>query len=307
MRIAVMATGSLGGRYGGALAMAGNDVTFIARSQLATILTEGLKLDVEALGRILTPEGRGKLPANSVTLQVQVTDKPAEIGTVDLLLFCVKTYDLDTAAEQARPLVGPHTTVLPVQNGIRIEEKLGSYFGEHSVIGGVQYPDRIMFGEMKGGESQRTKQLLDVFQSARIATELSDNIQKDLWEKFIGVCATGGILATVRLPIGPALSCPETRALFKGVMEEAYSITQAMGVAVSEAIVDTLLAYMVGVPPNIKSSQLEDIEAGRRLELEDLNGAVVRIGKDLGIPTPLNFAVYAALKPYINGAPTLQA
>ncbi len=307
MRIAVMGTGSLGGRYGGALAMAGNDVTFIARSQLQTISTEGLKLDVEALGSILTPESRAKLPADSITLQVQVTDKPAEVGSVDLLLFCVKAYDLDKAAEQARPMVGPHTTVLPVQNGFRIEEKLGTYFGEHAVIGGVQYPGSIIFGEMKGGESQRTRQLLDVFQSAGIATELRDNIQKDIAEKFIGVCATGGILATVRLPIGPALSCPETKELFKGVMEEAYSIAKAVGVDVSEDIVDTMMTRLEGVPPNIKSSQLEDIESGRRLELEDINGAVVRLGKEFRIPTPLNFAVYAALKPYINGSPTLQA
>lgn len=305
MRIAVMGTGSLGGRYGGALVMAGHDVTFIARSQLETIKNEGLKLDAQALGRILTPEARGKLPPGTVTLQVQVTDKPAEVGPVDLLLFCVKTYDLDAAAEQARPLVGPHTTVLPVQNGIQIEEKLGSYFGEHAVIGGVQYPNRITFGEMSGRESQRTRELDDVFQRAGITSELRDNIQRDLWEKFIGVCATGGILATVRLPFGPALSCPETKALFEGVMDEAFSIVQAMGVAVSENFVHNMMANFEGIPPNIKSSQLEDIEAGRRLELEDLNGAVVRLGKEFGIPTPLNFAVYAALKPYINGAPTL--
>lgn len=130
MRIAVMGTGSLGGRYGGAFAMVGNDVTFIARSTLQTIKTEGLKLDVEVLGSILTPESRDKLPADSITLQVQVTDKPAEVGPVDLLLFYVKADDLDKAAEQARPMVGPHTTVLPVQNGFRIEEKLGSWFGE---------------------------------------------------------------------------------------------------------------------------------------------------------------------------------
>ncbi len=250
--------------------MAGNDVTFIARSQLQTIKTEGLKLDVEALGSILTPESRAKLPADSITLQVQVTDKPAEVGPVDLLLFCVKTYDLDTAAEQARPLVGPHTTVLPVQNGIRIEEKLGSDFGEHAVIGGAQYPDRIEFGEIKGGDSQRTNQILGVSLSAGITTELTDNIQTKMWEKFIGACAVSGILATIRLPMGPALSCPETKELFKGVMEEAYSIAQAMGVAVSADIVGTLLAYMEGIPPNMKPSQLFDIETGRRLELEDI-------------------------------------
>lgn len=164
-----------------------------------------------------------------------------------------------------------------------------------------------MFGEMKGGESRRTKQLLDVFQNAGITTELRDNRQKDLREKFIAACATSGILSTVQLPIGPALACPETKALFKGVMEEAYSIAQAMGVSVSGDFVDTMMADLEGVPPNIKSSQLEDIEAGRRPELEDVNRAVVRLGKDLGIPKPPNSAVYAALKPYINCAPTLQA
>lgn len=158
---------------------------------------------------------------------------------------------------------------------------------------------------MTGGESQRTRRLLDEFQSAGITAELSDNIQKDMAWKFIGVCATDGILAAVRLPMGPALSCPETKAQFKGVMEEAYSMAQAMGVDVPGDFVDKLMKFLEGIPPNIMSSQLEDIETGRRLELEDIYGAVVRLGKEFGIPTPLNFAVYAALKPYVNGAPTL--
>jgi len=307
MRIAVMGTGSLGGRYGGALVMAGHDVTFIARSQLETIKKEGLKFDAQVLGRILTPEARGELPAGTVTLPVKVTDKPAEVGTVDLLLFCVKTYDLDTAAKQAGPLVGAQTTVLPMQNGVRIRERLGSYFGEYAVIGGVQYPDRIIFGEIDGSESQRTKQLLEVFQSAGLTTELSDHIQKDIWEKFIAICAVGGVLAMVRLPMGPALSCPETKELFEGIMDEAISISQTIGVAVAEDFVPNMMAYLEGLPPMIKNSQLEDIEAGRRLELDDLNGEAVRLGKEFEIPTPLNFAVYAALKPYIGGAPTLLA
>ena len=307
MRIAVFGTGSLGGHYGGDLVMAGHDVTFIARSQLETLKKEGLKFDARVLGAILTPEARGELPAGIVTLPVQVTDKPAEVGPVDLLLFCGKTYDLDTAANQARPLVGHQTTVLPVQNGVRIRERLGPYFGEHAVIGGVRYPDRIIFGEIDGSESQRTKQLLEVFQSAGLTTELSNHIQKDIWEKFIAICAVGGILTMVRLPMGPALSCPETKELFEGVMDEAISISQAMGVAVAEDFLPNMMTYLDGLPPMIKNSQLEDIEAGRRLELDDLNGETVRLGKEFGIPTPLNFAVYAALKPYINGAPTLLA
>jgi len=303
MRIAIMGTGDLGSRYGGALALAGEDVTFIARSQLERIRSEGLTLTVQALGRILLPNARGKLEGEIINFPVKVTRKPSEVEPVDLLFFSVKTYDLEEAAVQAKPLVGADTVVLPVQNGIGISEKLFNYFGEGSVIGGIQYPDRIMFGELDGSRTPRIDEIVEVFLNAGINAQVRDNILVDLWEKFITICATGGAMAVVRLPLGAALACPETKALFRGVMNEAYAIAKGKGVPVSENIVDSVIEYLESLPPSIKGSQLQDVEAGRRLELDDLNGAAVRLGRELDIPTPLNFAVYAALKPFVHGFP----
>lgn len=307
MRIAVMGAGGQGGLFGGLLAKAGEEVTLIARgAHLEAIQSRGLTLKSDK--------------GVDTTIMVNATSNPAEVGPVDLVLFSVKTYDLDAAAEQALPLMEKKTVVLPVQNGIGIVERLSEVFGSGAVIGGTSYlsgkiespgtisyggvSGKLFFGELDGNKSPRVEKILDIFQKANIEAELHTNIRVAIWEKFIVNCASGGIMALLRLPMGPILDCRESRALLLGVMEEAEAIAQAKDIGLPEGTAKKFLDFFrTNVAPSARSSLLMDITTGRRLEIEPLNGAVVRIGRELEIPTPLNFAVYAALKPYVNGAP----
>ncbi len=308
MRVAVMGAGGTGGFFGGLLARAGEDVTFIARGT-----------HLEAIrGRGLTVKSR---LAGEFTIPAKATDDPHEVAPVKLILFCVKTYDTDKAAEQMRPLVGPDTVILSVQNGIDNAERIAGIVGPEPVIGGVAHvfsaieapgviaqtagPGRILFGEIAGGTSPRTERLLRTFQRAGIAAELRPNIRVTLWEKFLFICANGGITALTRLPLGVIRACPETNTLLRATMEEVEAVARACGIALPEGCVDEAIAFNASVEPGARSSLYHDLAAGRRLELEALHGTLVRLGREYGIPTPMNFAIYAALKPYADGAPIL--
>ena len=309
MRVAVMGAGGQGGLLGGLLARASSDVTLIARGEhLKAIHESGLTLKSNQ--------------GDEFTVQVNATDDPREVGHVDLLLFCVKSYDIESAAEIALPLVGGSTVVLPVQNGVNTSEQLERVFGQGKVLGGASYlagsisspgvisyggiSGKLLFGELNGGTSKRTEELLNTFQQATIDAEIHTNIRVAIWEKFIVNCATGGVLSVLRLPIGPVLACPESGALMRGVMEEAYALGRASGILSDEGTVDRWFGFFKSnVAPATRSSSLVALTEGRPLELDDLNGSAVSLGRELGVPTPLNFAVYAALKPYIKGAPSL--
>ena len=310
MRVVVVGAGGMGGYFGGMLARGGADVSFVARgAHLKAMQTQGLKVKSQLFGEF--------------TLSVRATADPARIGPVDLVLFCVKAYDLEPAALQCRPLVGAQTAVVPVQNGIDIAERLERILGGGRILGGLTYvagyiespgvvvqqgrSGELIFGELQGGTSERTSRLLAFFRSAGLPAELCPDIRRKLWEKFIVVCATGGVLALTRLPFGPVFASAETSGLMKGVMEEVARLARAGGVGLPEGIVDRLFEELKGkMAPQAKSSQLRDLEEGRRLELEFLNGTAVRLGKERGVPTPLNFAVYAALTPYRDGPPEIR-
>ena len=305
MRIAVMGSGGVGGYFGGMLARAGEEVTFIARgAHLEALRAHGLTIQSRLMG--------------DFTLAVHATDDPRAVGEVDLVLMCVKTYDLDAAAAQILPLVGPRTMILPLQNGIDSAERLARVVGPEGVLGGVAYviatrvapgviahvgQNQIIFGELSGGTSRRTEHLSDVFRRTAIIGELHPDIRVPRWEKFILLAGSGGVMALTRLPLGPILACPETSALFRGAIEEATAVGRALGIPLREDCVDHHWAFVSRQDPSARSSMLNDVMAGHRLELEALNGTVVRLGRQLGIPTPLNFAVYAALKPYVEGMP----
>lgn len=311
MRIAVMGSGGMGGYFGGLLARAGKDVTFVARgAHLAAIRAQGLTVR--------------SAQAGDFSVQVPAIDDPATIGEVDLVLFCVKTYDLESAAQQIRPLIGDHTLVLPVQNGIESPDRIARIVGPAHVLGGVSYvgasiqspgvivqagiSGKLLYGELTAGTSSRAAQLLATFQEAGIQAEHHSNIRTAMWEKFIVVCATGGVMALMRLPLGPIVDCAESRALFLSTMKEVEAVARAKGMVLPDGTAQRLFDYLVAnMAPSGRSSQAIDLAAGRRLELEALNGAVVRLGREAGVPTPLNFAIYAALKPYINGPPALPA
>ena len=308
MCIVVMGAGGTGGYFGALLARAGEDVTFIARgAHLEAIRSQGLTVKSRLAG--------------DFTLPVKAMGDPGEVGPVELVLFCVKAYDTATAAEQIRPLVGPDTVILSVQNGIDNEEQIGRVVGSEPVIGAVAYvssviegpgviaqtagPGKIAFGELAGGTSPRTERLQSTFQRAGIAAELRPDIHITLWEKFLFICAVNGITALTRLPMGQILACPETSALLRGTMEEVEAVALANGITLPDGCVDQALAFLTRLESSVRGSMYYDLAAGRRLELEFLNGTVVRLGREHGIPTPLNFAIYAALKPYADGAPTM--
>ena len=308
MRIAVVGAGGTGGYFGGLLARAGQDVTFIARGA-----------NLEALrARGLTVESR---IAGTFTVPVRATDDPGEVGPVDLILFCVKTYDTDAAAEDARPLFHPETVLLSLQNGIDNEERIAEATGHPPGLGAAAYvvsaikapgvvaqtagPGRIVLGELGGGKSARTDRLRDALQGAGITTEVHPDIRVVLWQKFLFICAFSGVTALTRLPIGAVLADPETSALFRGTLEEVEAVARAGGIDLPGDCVEQAMTQAAAVEPWGRGSLHGDLAGGRRLELESLNGEVVRRGRELAVQTSLNFAVYAALRPYAGGAPAL--
>lgn len=307
MRVAMVGAGGLGGLYGGLLARSGLDVTFIARGRnLEALRKHGLFVK--------------RRSGEELHVSVQVTDDPRDVGPVDLIWFCVKTYDLEAAARQALPLVGPNTMALPIQNGVEAPDQLAEILGREHALGGVGRagatlvaPGRIeeksevaavAYGELDGGTSARTEHLRGVLQQAGIDGALMPDIQVDLWDKFVQACAIFGLDTLLRLPECTYLQYPETAELFRGLMQEAYDVGRARGVRLPEDTVERLYTRIVALferSPQFHSSMYYDILAGRRLEIEAASGAVVRLGRASGVPTPLNFAIYAALKPFAAG------
>ena len=307
MRVAVVGSGGTGGFFGGLLARAGEEVTFIARGD-----------HLEALrSRGLTVESR---LAGEFTLPVRATDSPSEVGPVDLVLFCVKTYDTDSAAERIRPLLDSDTMLLSLQNGVDNAERIARIAGHESGLGAVAYvvsaiespgivaqtagPGKIVLGELAGGTSERTERLHNTLQNAGITAEVHPDVRVAIWQKFLFICAFSGVTAVTRVPIGPILADPATHALFRGTLEEVETVARAGKIELPDDCGEQALAMAANVEPWGRGSLYHDLAHAGRLELDALNGEVVRRGRQHGIQTPLNFAIYAALKPYINGTPS---
>ncbi len=305
MRVTVMGSGGTGGYFGGLLARAGEDVTFVARgAHLEAMRKSGLTV-------------RSRL-AGDFSVTARATDDPAESGPADLVLFCVKAYDTESAAERLRPAVGPDTVILPVQNGIDSAERIGRIVGDAHVIGGLAGvssvvaapgviehragPDLIQLGELDGRASTRTERVAEALRKAGLKAQVRLDIRVGLWEKFVLICGLSGLTALTRLPLGAVLACPETRTLFRQAMEETQAVGQATGVPVPSDHAGKMMKFFEGSDPAIRGSLYYDLAAGRRLEIETLNGTVVRLGQERGVPTPANFAIYAALKPHAGGA-----
>lgn len=308
MRVAIMGSGGTGGYFGGLLARAGEDVTFFARgAHLAALRTSGLAVTSRVAGDFQLP--------------VHATDDPSKVGPVELILFCVKTYDTALAAEFIKPLVGPDTIVLSLQNGISAAEQVAHIVRREASMGGVALitsavtapgaitqsggPGKIIVGELTITDTSRVDRLLDTFQRAGIPAEAHSAIQVALWEKFIFICAFGGITALTRLPIGPILASEYGRMLLEGVMEEVALVGRAEGISLPGDSVQRALALTTNFEPWARSSLYHDLEAGKRLEVEALNGTVVRLARRHGLSAPFNFVVHASLEPYANGAPVL--
>ncbi len=313
---AVMGAGGIGGYFGGRLAAAGHDVTFIARgAHLKAIREKGLK--------VLSPLGDFTVAA------AQATDDPADLGPVDFVLFMVKLFDSEIAARLIEPLIGDRTAVISFQNGIDGPERLKKAFGPGRVMGGVAYIPAVIeapgvirhggsfarlvigeFGKIAGDRSQtlnqsRAQALATAFKTAGVEIEIAEDIEKTLWTKFVFLGAMSALTSLTRLAIGPVRENPDTRALLVAAMEEIAAVARARGVALDGDVVARQLEFCDGVGPGMKSSLLHDLEAGKPLEIEYLSGAVVRLGAIAGVDTPIHGMAYTILKPYIQGTPAL--
>jgi len=304
MRIAVVGAGGVGGGFGAALAKAGADVTFIARgAHLAAMKSQGLKVQ--------GPRGDTHL------VPTKATDDPAEIGTVDVVLFCVKLWDVESAGAQIKPLIGPGTAVIPLQNGIDAAERLIPILGRGAVMGGVAQISasiaapgviqqvgtfmRMIFGELDGTRSQRAEDFLALCQKAGFDATLSEQILTELWMKFILLAANAGITALARQPIGRLRDDPDIRPIFLDAFQETINVGRAKGIALPADALEKILDFIGHAPPAMKASMALDLDRGNRLEVPWLNGKVAELGRQLGVPTPTHSMIYAMLKPYAMG------
>lgn len=300
MKIMIMGSGGVGAYFGGLLAKHGNDVTFIARgAHLEALRTKGLQVK--------------SVHGDFSIVPAQATDNPAEVGAADLILFCVKTYSTEEAAQAMRPAIGPQTAVISLQNGVDAAERIGKVVGAEHVLGGVaqlssaiEAPGvvsqvsqfrRIIFGEFDGSISERARTIESVLNEAEIAAEISTDIQKALWTKLVFICAAASLGSLTRLTMGEWRAVPETRDLAVRLMKEVEAVGRAHGVNLDADVVEKSLAFIDAGAPQIKPSMQVDVEAGRQTELEALVGVVGRKGREKGVPTPVADAVYAALLP----------
>jgi len=303
MRIAIVGSGGVGGYFGGRLAAAGTDVTFLARgAHLEALRTRGLQIQ--------SAKGDVHLP------RVRATDDPSAIGAVDVVFFAVKLYDTQSALAALPPLIGSDTVVLPLQNGVESVDRLVGAVGQAHAGGGVAYVsaviaepgvirhtamDHLIFGEVDGRRSPRLERLLEACGPAGFQATLSSNIAVDIWTKFVRLTVFSGMTAVTRSPIGVIVNDPELFAMLKAACLEALAVARAKGVPVSMDMVEDVARAYQALPPQTKASMLEDLERGRRLELPWLSGAMVRIGREVGVDTPIHSFMTTVLNPHVNG------
>ena len=303
MRIAIMGAGGVGGCLGGLLARAGNDVALIARGEhLEAIRENGLK--------IVRPDGE-------FVVEVEATDDPAEIGPVDLVLFTVKTFQNRHVITSLKPLMGPETSVITLQNGVESHEQLGAVLGPSNILPGAYWASshivspgviaedvgaKISFGEVDDTDSLRALEIRKVFRDARIETELSPDPLRVLWEKFVVLSALAAITSAAQTRPKELLQFPDARKMFCDAMEEAMAVGLAKGIELPADLVQDSLKYIDGLP-DFQNSMHGDYEAGRPTELDALSGAVIRLGKQIGVKTPVHSFLYSVLLPHKDGVP----
>lgn len=306
MKLAVMGAGALGCYFGGRLAAAGADTSFVARgAHLAALRRDGLRIE--------SPLGDLHLA------RVASTDDPAEIGPVDLVFFLVKLYDTEAAAKQMAPLLGPETAVLSFQNGVDGWDRIGRIVGGERVMGGTAHIPAdlaepglvrhngklasLTIGEFDGRESARLSAVLDAFARAGVDAKASADIEVAIWRKFLFLSALSGMTALTRLPIGAIFADADCRELFRRAIDETNAVGRAVCPALPADAGERAFAWAEGFPPGARASMAHDLARGKRLELEHLSGAVVRLGQEHGVPTPVHEVILRALHPYVSGRP----
>ena len=300
MRIVMMGSGGVGGYFGGRMAAAGQDVTFIARGRhLAAIRAEGLRIDSRDIG-------------DAIVHPARATDDPAEVGIADYVIIGIKLWDTEAVGRSILPMVGSETTVVSLQNGVECDDVLAEIVGEERLIGGVAFiassvsepgvikhigtMQRVVIGERTGGSSPRVSALYEALRSGGIDAEISDDIERTIWEKFVFLVALSATTASMRQTLGPIRDDPEKRAMLFGAMQETVAVGRARGIDLPEDLADQRMKFVETLPDDMTSSMHHDLEAGNPLEVEWLSGAVARFGAELGVPTPINASVYKALK-----------
>jgi len=299
MRIAAMAAGAVGGYFGARMADAGHDVFFIARgAHLEAIKKNGLKIE--------------SVHGDLHLAKPNVTDDPAKVGPVDIVLFAVKLWDTEQAAAAARPLMGPDSRLITFQNGVDSLERISAVLGAERTVGGATYIATVIaapgvirhtsaFAKMQVGRPDKKpdaklQAFVDAAKAAKLDIDLSPDIERELWQKFIFLTAMAGSTASLRSPIGPIRADPELRAFFRALMEEAFAVGKAKGVALDTAYIEERMAFLMNIEPGMKASMAHDLERGNRLELDWLAGKVRALGRQFGIPTPASDTVYTVLK-----------
>ena len=303
MRILVVGAGGIGGYFGAKLARAGEAVVFLARGEhLAAIRRDGLRI-------------RSTIEGESVA-KVDAVDSVAGLPPVDMVLLCVKSFDTDAAAAAIRPVIGPATGVVSLQNGVDNEGRIDAALGAGHALGGAAYVfatieapgvivhrfgGRITFGELDGATRPRAERLRDALARAGVPVELSPHITRVLWEKYLLISAQAGMTALTRGPIGVLRAIPESWRMYRRIVEELAAVARAAGVDLGDTAVEAIMTAAAELDPKAVSSLHHDLVSGRRLELEALHGHAARLGERLGVPVPTIFAVYAALKPHADG------
>lgn len=310
MKFAILGSGAVGGYYGARLARAGYDVTFIARgAHLAAIRERGLAIRSHALGDFV--------------VEVRAEENTSRVGPVDVVVVAVKAYDNRSALPLIPPMLGPATSVLSLQNGVDAAADVARAVGEPSVIGGTTYiatavvepgvieqtgtHRRIVFGEVFGDLPRltpRVRAIDDALLAADVQSEAVDDGRIPIWEKFIFLVALAGFTGASRLPIGPIWADAFTRSQFLEGCREIERLARAEGVAVRDDLIDQIGRYVSGIPGTMRSSLLIDLAQGKRIEVEALQGAVVRRAAAAGVAVPIITTLYALLKPFADGAPS---
>ena len=304
MKLVVVGAGGVGGYFGGKLQRRGTAVTFVARgAHLEALRRRGLTIRS-------ANEGEWSVPVTAVE---HLEGRP----TADVVLLCVKSFDTEQAVEAIRPVVGLDTAVVSLQNGVDNEEKIDAALGAGRAVGGVAYVfatiegpgviahtqgGRIVLGELDGQARPRTERLREALTAAGVPTELSPDIRRALWDKYLAITAQAGMTALTRKPVGVIRATPECWTLFRLLLEELAAIAAAEKVGLAPDVVERILTGVSGLKPDTTSSMYYDLTHGKRLELEALQGHALRLAERHGLPSPTLFAVYAALKPHAGPA-----
>lgn len=304
MKIAVIGAGGVGGYFGARLAAAGCDVTFVARgAHLKAMRGNGLRVRSTA----------GDLHLQSV----KAVEDIGKVEAADLIIVAVKLWDTEALAPTLKPLVDKGAAVLSFQNGVHKDEMLRKHLPASAILGGVSYIasviaepgviahtgqlQRLVFGEFNGEATERVKTFHAACVKAGIDAEISADISRTIWEKFVFLVGLSGTTASIRQSIGPIRSHPQTRAFLHDVMREAVTVGRAKGVALPEDFADNRLAFADTLPADMTSSMHHDLQRGNRLEVPWLSGGVVAYGRELGVPTPCNRAIADVLALYADG------